>query len=183
MVSKAHQNYPSLNFIQGDALNGMLFPPNTLTLITCLYFTLYYMEDKSLFFDNCMKWLMPGGCLAIHLVDRDNFDPIIPAGDPLAIISAQSYAKERIMSTVVDFDTHEYKANFELEGPEQAVLHEVFKDKGSGSVRKNEHRLYMESQKKILAAAKAAGFIFLSQIDLTRCQYDNQYVYVLQKPN
>lgn len=183
MIRQARRNYPSLDFMEGDALNGMLFPPNTFTLITCLYFTIYYMQDKARFFDNCMKWLMPGGCLALHLVDRANFDPIIPAGDPLAIISAQSYAKERITSTQVDFDTHEYKANFELQGPDEAILYESFKDKNNGSVRKNEHRLYMESQKEILGRAKAAGFIFVAQIDLIKCEYEHQYVYVLQKPN
>ena len=183
MIKKAQDTYPSLNFMQGDALNGMLFSPNSFTLITSLYFTIYYLKDKRQFFDNCMKWLMPGGCIAIHLVDRHNFDPIIPAGDPLVIVSAQSYAKERITSTTIDFDTHEYKANFQLEGPKDAVLHETFKNKKSGHVRKNEHRLYMESQKEILTEAKAAGFIFLAQIDLIKCQYDNQFIYILQKPN
>jgi len=183
MIRQAKRNYPSLNFMEGDALNGMLFPSNTFTLVTCLYFTIYYMQDKARFFDNCMKWLMPGGCLAVHLVDKANFDPIIPAGDPLAVISAQSYAKERITSTEVHFDTHEYKANFELQGQSEAVLHETFKDKNNGSVRKNEHRLYMESQKDILTQAKSAGFIFVAQIDLIKCEYDHQYIYILQKPN
>ena len=183
MIKNAKGAYPSLNFMQGDALNGMLFSPDSFTLITCLYFTIYYFKDKRRFFDNCMKWLMPGGCMAIHLVDRHNFDPIIPAGDPLVVVSAQSYAKERITSTVVDFDTHEYKANFALEGPKNAVLYETFKNKTSGDVRKNEHRLHMGTQKEILAEAKAAGFIFLAQIDLIKCQYDNQFIYILQKPN
>ena len=183
MIRKAKDNYPTLEFMQGDALNGMLFHQNTFSLVTCLYFTVYYMKDQQLFFENCMKWLMPGGCLAIHLVDRDNFDPIIPAGDPLTIISAQGYSKDRITSTVVEFDTHEYKANFQLEGLGEATMTESFKDKQDGSVRKNEHRLYMKSQQAILAKAKAAGFIMLAQIDLIKCQYDHQFVYILQKPN
>ena len=182
MIRQAKSNYPSFNFIKGDALDNMQFQPSTFTLITCLYFTIYYMQDKAKFFDNCMKWLMPGGCLALHLVDKTNFDPIIPAGDPLAIISAQSYAKERITSTVVDFDTHEYKANFKMKGANEAILHESFKNKMNGSVRKNEHHLYMESQKDILAQAKSAGFIFVAQIDLIKCEYEHQYIYVLQKP-
>ncbi|GAF78538.1 unnamed protein product, partial [marine sediment metagenome] len=91
MIKAAKATYPSLNFMQGDALNGMLFSPNSFTLITCLYFTIYYLKDKRRFFDNCIQWLMPGGCLALHLVDRNNFDPIIPAGDPLVLISAQNH--------------------------------------------------------------------------------------------
>ena len=183
MIQKANDNYSSLKFIQDDALNSMIFPPNSFHLITCLYFTLYYIDNKRQFFDNCMKWLHPGGSLAIHLVDKHNFNPIVPAGDPLTLISAQTFAKERITSTVVDFDTHEYKANFTLDTPNKATLHETFKEKKKPNIRKNEHLLHMNSQKEILSQAKAAGFVLTVQIDLIKCEYENQYIYILQKPN
>ena len=41
----------------------------------------------------------------------------------------------------------------------------------------------MESQKAILSKAKSAGFIFVAQIDLMNVQYENQYIYILKKPN
>ena len=81
----------------------MTFPQQSFTHLTCLYFTVYYIKNKRLFFENCYNWLAPGGYLLLHLVDRDNFDPILPAGDPLTIISAQKYAKERITSSAVKF--------------------------------------------------------------------------------
>ena len=62
-------------------------------------------------------------------------------------------------------------------------MNETFKYKNNGNVRKNEHKLYMPTQKKILSLAKETGFILLSQIDMLRCQYGSQYIYVLQKPN
>lgn len=183
MVSQARDTYPGLKFVEGDFLDAMSFQPESFTTITCLYFTIYYVKDKRRFFDNCVKWLMPGGRLVLHLVDRGRFDPIVPAGDPLMIVSAQSHAKERITSTVVEFDTHEYKAKFNLSPRDAASFEETFKDKRTGDVRKNEHRFYMEPQKKILGEAKNAGFILVSQTDMGGCQYEHQYIYVLEKPS
>ena len=96
MIKISQDKYPSSKYIVGDALNAMTFPQQSFTHLTCLYFTIYYIKNKRQFFENCYNWLAPGGYLLLHLVDRDNFDPILPAGDPLTIISAQKYAKERI---------------------------------------------------------------------------------------
>lgn len=181
MVDKAKENYPDNEFIQGDVLDTMLFTPGSFTHITCLYFTIYYIQDKRRLFNNCMEWLMPGGFLILHLVDRDNFDPILPAGSQFLIVSPQKYAKKRITNTTVKFDKFDYKCNFDLKD-DVAVLNETFKNKENGSVRQNEHKLYMETQKAILTIAKEAGFILHSKVDMITCQYDNQYLYVLQKP-
>ena len=183
MVAKAKKTYPELKFQNADALNTMLFNPNSFTHITCFYFTIYYIKDKRQFFENCMKWLMPGGYLAIHLVDRNKFDPVMPAGSPFGLVSPQDYADKRITSTVVDFDQFEYKADFNLKESEDiAVLNETFKKK-NGEVRKNEHTFYMETQKAILGLAKEAGFILHAKINMLSCQYENQYIYILKKPN
>ena len=37
---------------------------------------------------NCYDWLKPGGKMILHLVNRDKFDPILNAGDPLIVVSA-----------------------------------------------------------------------------------------------
>jgi SAM-dependent methyltransferase len=188
MVKKAQNTYPDLKFQVADALNPSLFPPQTFTHITCFYFTLYYMQDKRKFFENCMGWLMPGGFLAIHLVNRDKFDPIVPAGNPFSIVSPQAYAKKRIMATTVNFDTFEYKSIFDMKDEVKsdmdpnAFMVETFKESKTGNVRQNEHQLYMNTQSDILDIAKSVGFILDSKIDLMKCQYDSQYIYVLQKP-
>ena len=111
MVKQAKSTYPDLDYRVADALDTMTFPAGSFTHITCLYFTIYYIEDKRRFFENCMQWLMPGGYLTIHLVDRDNFDPILPAGDPFGVVSPQSYVDKRITSTVVKFNDFDYKSN------------------------------------------------------------------------
>ena len=190
MIKKAKDTYPTLDFRVSDALATMSFPANSFTHITCLYFTIYYIKDKRLFFENCMHWLMPGGFLTLHLVNRDKFDPILPAGDPFHIVSPQSYAEKRITVTTVKFDKFDYKANFELipanndTDDVNAILHETFKPfKKGGQIRKNEHNFYMPTQAKVLALAKEAGFILFSQSDMIKCQYAHQFLYVLQKPN
>ena len=142
------------------------------------------MENKQQFFTNCMHWLIPGGTLMVHLVDKDRFDPILPAGNPFTIVSPQKYADERITSTEIVFNDYNYKSNFDMKpGSELVIFNEKFKDKNTGKVRKNELELYMPNHKKIINMAKRAGFIVLGEIDMITCQYDNQLLYILQKPN
>jgi SAM-dependent methyltransferase len=184
MVEKAKENYPDASFKVGDVMTTMLYPGNTFTHITCLYFTIYYMKNKQQFFTNCMHWLIPGGTLTIHLVDKDKFDPIHPAGNPFTIVSPQKYADKRITSTEIVFHDHNYKSNFDMKpGNEVVIFHEKFKDKKTGKVRKNELDLHMPNHKKIINMAKRAGFIVLGEIHMVTCQYDNQFLYILQKPN
>ena len=75
---------------------------------------MYYIKNKLKLFKNIYYWLRPGGILTLHLVNRDMFNPIVNAGDPLTMVSAQKYAKERITNTVVKFKDFRYKSNFKL---------------------------------------------------------------------
>jgi len=189
MIKESKKTYPDLKFQLGDIMNQQMFQDQSFTHISCFYFTIYYIKDKRQFFDNCMHWLKPGGFLALHLVNRDNFDPIIPAGNPFYIVSPQKYAKKRITNTIVHFDTVEYKSKFDIknsvksEDSPNAFLVETFKNKKNGNVTKNEHAFYLSTQSEVLNLAKEVGFIITSKIDMTKCQYDNQYIYFLQKPN
>jgi len=184
MVEKAKQNYPKSKFQVGNITDPNLFPSSTFTHITCFYFTIYYVEDKQLFFQNCMNFLKPGGYLIIHLVNRNKFDPILPPGNPLIAISPQRYAKERITDTKIKFDDFEYSADFKFK-PEQnmAIFEEKFKNDNNDKVRKQEHVFYMETQESILKQAQDAGFILDSKIDLLKVSYEYQYLYILTKPN
>jgi SAM-dependent methyltransferase len=185
MIKKAKENNPYIadNFKVGDGLNGHLFNDNSLTHILCLYFTIYFMKDKMRFFYNCMNWLMPGGYLIIHLVDRYKFDPILPPGNPLYIVSPQKYAKERITKTKVTFNDFVYNADFKLdESNDIAVFDEKFKF-NNGQVRKQEQKLYMEDLPTIVNMAQEAGFLVHAKIDLVKCAYEYQYLYVFVKPS
>ena len=182
MIAKAKYNYPDYNFLVGDVLNGFTFKSAQFTHILCMYFTIYYFEDKMKFFNNCMDWLMPGGTLIVHVVNREKFDPILPPGNPLYIVSPQKYSKERITKTKITFNDFVYSSNFELE-PEKdiATFHEKFKF-NNGKVRKQEHKLYMNSEDDIINMAQDAGFIIQGKSDLVNCAYEYQYLYTLVKP-
>jgi len=183
MIQKAKELYPDYNFMIGDARNTMEFQPDTFTHIMCLYFTLYYIQDKQLFFNNCFEWLQPGGHLVVHLVNRDTFDPILPAANGLFIVSPQRYAKERITHSKVTFDDFVYTANFDLDPVANiALFNEKFKF-NNGKTRKNQHKFYMEPQTDIIKYAQDAGFIVQGKTDLVNCSYSGQYLYILEKPS
>jgi SAM-dependent methyltransferase len=194
MIEKAKTNYPQYRFMVGDAMNSGMFPMTSFTHILCLYFTIYYFQDKTRFFRNCYDWLMPGGYLIIHLVDRDHFDPLLPSGNPLFVVSPQKYAKSRITKTKVTFDKFKYESEFvppsggkgEGEGnggggSPQAIFNEkfVFND---GHARRHEHQFFMEPHTDILTMAQDCGFTIAGQIDMVKCAYEYQYLYVLTKP-
>lgn len=189
MVEKAKENYPQYKFEVADALNSGEFPPSTFTHVLCLYFTIYYFQDKVQFFRNCMKWLMPGGYLVVHLVDPERFDPILPAGNPLMLVSPQKYAPERITSTKVKFEGFTYSADFKHKsskkgGDDVAVFTEKFRgDKGDSAnkTRKQEHRMYMPSVEDIVNDAQQVGFNLQGKVDMVHAQYEYQYLYIFTK--
>jgi len=183
MVKKAKDDFPQYKFEVGDATNSGEFGPNSFTHITCMYFTIYYIQDKTQFFQNAMKWLRPGGYLVLHLVDRDQFDPILPPGNPLLYVSPQRYAQKRITSTKVKFNDFNYSADFKLnQSTNIATFEEKFKNDADGKVRKNEHIMYMPTLDTIVNEAQQQGFILDSKVDLLNVQYEYQYLYFFVKP-
>jgi SAM-dependent methyltransferase len=187
MVKKAKENYPKYDFIEGDASNADQFRAVSFTHILCLYFTIYYIKDKTPFFENCFKWLMPGGYLVVHLVDREQFDPMLPSGSPRLVLRPQNYAPNRMTKTNVKFNKFDYTSEFDLDkGNNKGTFSEKFlfkDDEGKQTkVRKQEHSLYMEDTQHILSNAQNAGFIIQGKVDLSHIKYDYQYLYILVKP-
>tara|TARA_B100001287_G_C22598878_1_gene489414 strand:- start:136 stop:1080 length:945 start_codon:yes stop_codon:yes gene_type:complete len=184
MIKSAKKAYPNCNFKNGDFMKGMTYQPEQFSHALCLYFTIYYVNNKRQFLENVYKWLKPGGVLVLHMVNRDMFDPIIPPSDPLVIVSAQKYAKKRITNSQVKFQDFMYKANFSLiKDKDIGKFEETFTDNATNHVRKNEHTLYMEPQKTILSKAKSIGFILEGHVDMVHCRHEYQYLYFLKKPN
>jgi len=97
----------------------------------------------------------------------------------LYIVSPQKYAKERITTTKVTFNDFVYNANFKLdESNDLAIFDEKFKFK-DGNVRKQEQKLYMEDLPTIVNM----GFLIHAKIDMVKCAYEYQYLYVFVKPS
>jgi len=183
MVKKAEENFPKFKFVQGNVMDSSLFMPNSYTHILCLYFSIYYFKDKVAFFKNTMRWLMPGGFLVVHVVERDKFDPILPPANPLFLVSPQRYAKERITQSKVMFNNMEYVANFNLDADKNvATFTEKFKEKDGDKTRKNKHIFFMEPHKAIIVMAQEAGFLLQGKIDLLKVGYEYQYLYIFVKP-
>ena len=182
MITKAKDNYPDIEFTLGNGLNSMLFDQNKFGLIMMLYFTIYYIEDKKQVFQNCFDWLDYGGYLALHLVDKDLFDPMVPSSSSLTLVSLQDYAKERITKSDVVFNNFKYKSDLLLE---KSNNNGEFREKfifNDNKTRINKHTLYFDTQKVILDIAKSVGFIVIKKLDMKECLYNYQYVYILQKP-
>jgi SAM-dependent methyltransferase len=181
MTKHSLEQFPNSKFITSDITHTMIFEPETFSVITCLYFTIYYVKDKRMLFENCMKYLRPGGILVLHLVDRNKFDTLLPDSNPLLLISPQNYTKQRITRSVGKFENHDYMSDF-IFNNENVVFYETFTNIKTGEIRKHELQLYMETQREILKIARSAGFILESQTEMDNCQHTSQYLYVLQKP-
>lgn len=176
MVKKTVEKFPELKgkIITGNVLKTQLFPPFYFSHILCLYFTIYYIDNKTLFFENVFDWLKPGGFFILHLVNRDNFSPILP-------MNSHKRGKKG-KYTKIEFNDFNYESTFDLtKTTNTAVFNERFKSETG--VRKNKHTFYMEDQKTILLMAQNCGFIVQQQIDMKSIKYDYQYLYVLSKPN
>lgn len=203
MLQNARDLYPSCKFIQGDFMKPMLFSEEEFNVLTCFYFTVYYVKDKRAFFRNCYQWLKPEGYLILHLVDRNHFDPIVPAGKTLFLVSPQTYAKERITNSLVKFRSFQYKSDFISPPPPQtktktktksvpttkntgekniAKFVEKFTDDKTGKVRENIHTYYMPTNREILEIAKEVGFTVTGQVDLVHVLNEYQYLFILKKP-
>jgi len=199
MLQNARDLYPSCKFIKGDFMKPMLFSEEEFNVLTCFYFTVYYAKDKRTFFRNCYDWLKPEGYLILHLVDRNHFDPIVPGGKPLFIVSPQTYAKERITNSLVKFRSFQYKSDFtppppskktgtkNTSGPKNTGEKDIgkfvekFTDDKTGKVRENIHTYYMPTNREMLDIAKEVGFTVTGQVDLIHVLNEYQYLYILKK--
>jgi SAM-dependent methyltransferase len=182
MVIKARENNNNIEIKQGDITNAILYSPEEFTHILCLYFTIYYIEDKRQFLLNAYDWLQKDGILILHLVNREMFDPILPASNPLYMVSPQKYAKDRIVSSTIKFKDFDYSSKFHIDAEKnKGVFEETLKDDLTNNIRKQRHTLYMPTQKEILDLARQCGFTVIHKSDLVSAQYEYQYFYYLQK--
>ena len=189
MINKSKENYPNTICKEGDVLEPMSFEKSTFTHIICTYFTIYHLKDKRTFFNNCYYWLMPNGYLILHLVNRNKYDTITPAGK-LSIKSntlipyknPHEFEKSRITDTIVEFPDFEYKSSYHFDKNKSVTITETFKDNKTNNVRQNENILYMEDINDILNEASNIGFNVKAVFDLKKSIDDeNQFIYILER--
>ena len=79
MVNYAKNKYPSIPFKVADPLKAMIFNQEQFTHITCLNLNIYQYKNKTALIQNIYNWLRPGGFFIVQLVDKNKFDPVVPA--------------------------------------------------------------------------------------------------------
>lgn len=183
IIDVAKDKYPTIDFRLGDAQKSMLFDQGSFTHILLLNLSFYHFKNQRGVLQNCYDWLLPGGYLVINLVNKDRFNPLPPATNPLYLVSPQRFAKKRITKGTAVFNNFNYESNFSIFPNDMVMFQEIFKDTTTGNVRQNELGLYMPNQAAILSMAKEIGYIILSKIDLVKGQKEYQYLYILYKPN
>ena len=172
MINISKKKYSLENVVNGNVMQSHLFPFNSFTHILCLYFTVYYMKNKTTFFENVYDWLKPGGVFIMHLVNRERFNSTLPMN---------TFQRGKVGNTTkIPFRDFDYEAKFELNKQTNiGVFYEKFKNLGGS--RKNVHQFYMEDQKTILHLAQQIGFIVEGKISMEPIKYDYQYLYILRK--
>ena len=164
-----------IEFRQFDLMGPGAAAAAEFTHACLLYFTVYYFKDLETLFRNMALWVKPGGGLAIEVVNKYKFDPVLDSSNPWVGVSPQSYVKERLKTSKAVFDTFEYEASFELEDP-KAEFRETFRFK-DGSSRRQRHTLTMPSMKDIITIAQNSGWSYTKYVDLMPLSF--QYGYLL----
>jgi len=170
----------SVSFLAGDMNQQYTFSAGQFSHAAVLFFTVYYSNDKAGLFQNSYHWIRPGGMLAIEVVNKYKFDPMLEAAAPFIGLSLQKYSKERHTKSKVEFDRFSYEAEFDLQDP-IAEFRETFRfaDK---SVRRQRHTLNMSDIKEIVHFAQIAGWNYNGNIDLVTAGFEYAYVLMFTHP-
>lgn len=195
MVEHSEKKYPEAEYKCGDVAEPMNFESATFTHILCTHFTIYHIEDKKTFFQNCYHWMKPNGYLILHLADRAEFDATMPIDEKSnAWKPLQRLYGIRTTETNVEFADYTYKATYKFPtsnsaaiatvGDSTIVLTETFTDKQTQHIRQNEYTMSMESIDTILDCAKKNGFLIHAKYESTKYggKDKHQYMYILERP-
>lgn len=166
----------AITFTQGDMLQQATFKAGQFSHACLLFFTVYYTNDTLGIFNNLYYWIRPGGQIAIEVVNKYKFDPLLEAATPFVGLSLQRYAKERMTKSKVEFDKFSYEAEFDLQDP-QAEFRETFRFKDK-SVRRQRHTMNMRDIKDIVHLAQTAGWNYTGNIDLITAGFEYSYVLI-----
>lgn len=190
MLQYSMNKYPDDRFVLGSGSNSILFNPEKFTLIACLDFSIYSVKNRMALFDNCYRWLMPGGYLAIHLINPSsyfkekrvitNINRTIPI---TKLFFNASSSKNSIDITEISLKEYNYKSTVQILPDNRIVQRETFINKKNKKVRQNINNIKIDEPQVILSEAKDAGFNMLSQTELTYVSKSHQYIYILYKPS
>jgi SAM-dependent methyltransferase len=170
----------SVKFLKGDMNQQYTFEGGKFSHATLLFFTIYYSNDPTGIFRNLFHWIRPGGQLAIEVVNKYKFDPLLESASPFAGTTVQKYSKKRVTKSKVEFDKFSYEADFDLQDP-TAEFREVFRFKDK-SVRRQRHTLYMRDISEFVHIAQTSGWTYNGYIDLLTAGFEYAYILMFTHP-
>jgi len=176
----AEEQSDSITFLKGDMHNEHTFSAGQFSHAALLFFTIYYSKDTVGVFRNLFHWVRPGGQLAIEVVNKYKFDPLLEAASPFTGLTVQKYSKKRVTKSQVEFDKFSYEAEFDLQDP-TAEFREVFRFKDK-SVRRQRHTFTMRDINDIVHLAQTAGWSYNGYIDLVTAGFEYAYVLIFNHP-
>jgi SAM-dependent methyltransferase len=170
----------TITFLHGDMNQEYTFAAGQFSHAALLFFTIYYSNDPAGIFGNLFHWIRPGGSIAIEVVNKYKFDPLLEAASPFTGTTVQKYSKKRVTKSRVEFDKFSYEAEFDLQDP-TAEFREIFRFKDK-SVRRQRHTLYMRDIKDIVHIAQTKGWKYEGNIDLITAGFEYAYVLMFTHP-
>lgn len=164
---------------KGDLIDSSACAGEEFTHAFMMYFTIYYFADKETVLRNIYYWMKPGGRLAISVVNKHKFDPMLDSAAPWIGFSLQKYSEERVTKSDVTFNKFKYTGEFDLQDP-SAEFRETFRFP-DGKVRRQRHTFKMEDMEEIVKLAKYAGFDYLGYTDCGKIGFEYFYILHLSK--
>jgi SAM-dependent methyltransferase len=170
----------SISFLHGDMNQQYTFSGGQFSHAAVLFFTIYYSNDPVGIFRNLFHWVRPGGQLAIEVVNKYKFDPLLEAASPFAGTTVQKYVKKRVTKSKVEFDKFSYEAEFDLQDP-TAEFRETFRFSDK-TTRRQRHTLHMRDINELVHVAQTAGWNYNGFIDLMSAGFEYAYILILTHP-
>ena len=187
MIKRAKKDCSKAKFQKGDVTQVSLFSPKTMTHCLLMNFSIYQFENPKIVSDNVSQWLKPGGYFIVHLVDPDNFDPLLDLATPFAAFSLQKYSVDRNTDSTIYFDKFKYVGKFRKNKNEDDVEFDeilTYYDKADNDglkYRENKHRWIMPSKERMIDIIKTSGFRLIEAVHMVNAGKEYQYICYFQK--
>ena len=191
MIINAMNQYPGNRYVLGNGINQLVFEPEQFTLISILDFTIYSIRERRTIFENAYRWLVPGGYLALHLINVGGYydSQVMTAKERRFSPTISKFLDRKPLVNIMGNNdmvvgNYIYKSNISMNtyDPDMIEMYEVFTNKKTGKKYNKTTNFYTPDQSIILSEAKDCGFNMLSQYNLMSNNKPYQFLYILYKP-
>jgi SAM-dependent methyltransferase len=191
MILSAMNKYPGNKYVLGNGMNQLVFEPEQFTLVSVLDFTIYTIKDRRALFENAYRWLVPGGYLAVHLINVGGYydSQVMTAKERrFSPTISKLFDRSPLVNPLGNNDSvvgnYIYKSNIRMNtyDPDMIEMYQSFTNKKTGKKYNKTTNFYTPDQSVILSEAKDSGFNMLAQYNLMTNNKPYQFLYILYKP-